>query len=128
MNVDLFLFLIPVHLGVEHTHAPLLELEFIYPQVGTGSKIVEEIGGCRLACGLTAELDGVKVHEVEDVSYLYLVQVDRELICLMLRGDAVDDDVLLSMFDGEVVDEQAVLMVDDVGGLNVPQAVVEQDA
>ena len=127
MDVDLFLLGVPAGVGIEHTHAAVLELEVVYLQVGGSVELLEEGGGGGAPCGLAAELYRVEVHEVENVVDFYLVEVCGEGVGLVTRGDAVDDDMLVAAMHGEMVYEQAVLGIDDVGGLKVPVGVVEDD-
>ena len=126
-DVDLLVLRVPLHVGMEHSHAPLFELEVVDAEVGAGGELVEQSTSLGLAGGLAAELYGVEVDEFEDIAHLYLVQVDGEEVVPLGRGNAVDDDVLFAPAHHEVVYQQAVFVVDDVGGLHVPRAFVEDD-
>ena len=127
LDVNLFQFLVPTGMGIEHTHAPLFELEVADLQVGSGSELAEERGGCRTSCGLAAELYGMEIHEVEDIVDFYLVEIHGEGIGIVVGGYTVDDDMLGASVHGEMVYEQTVFGIDDVGGLQVPGGIAEDD-
>ena len=42
LNIDLFQFLIPLGVGMKHTHPSPFELEVADVEIGRGSKLVEE--------------------------------------------------------------------------------------
>ena len=62
MDVYLLGFMVPVCLGLQGTHASMLEFEVIDAEVGVGSKASEERRDCSETCGLAAELYGMEVH------------------------------------------------------------------
>ena len=56
------------------------------------------------ACGPSAELHGMEVHEVEDVLYVDILQLGKQCVSGFLGGTSVDDDVLILMLHGQMVD------------------------
>ena len=127
VNVYLFFLLVPGGMGIEHTHAPLFELEVVDAEVGLGGELAEERRPLGLTSGLAAELYGVEIDKVEDVGNLHFVEVGSQRIRGVAGCHAVDDDVLLSPMHGKVIYEQVVVVVEDVGRLHIPGAVVQND-
>ena len=79
-----------------------------------GCKVAEERTGSGATSSRAAELYRVEVHQVEDIGHFHLVQIHDETVGGVLRGDAVDDDMLCAAMYGKVIHEQIVLMVEDV--------------
>ena len=71
MYVNLLRFVVPVGKGMQHTHPSAFKLKFIYGQVGIGLELVKERPGACLTGSFSAELNAVKVYQVEDISHLY---------------------------------------------------------
>ena len=78
-------------------------------------------------CGFAAELYRVEVNEIEDIGHLNLVEIYDKTVGRVLRGDAVDDDVLRATMHGKVIHQQIILVVEDIRGFYIPCAVVQDN-
>ncbi len=73
--VYLFLLLVPVHVGVKRTHTTFFKREVLHHQPCLRTEIAQRVGYPRLSRRLTGKLHCVKVHKVEYVSHVYVVEV-----------------------------------------------------
>ena len=67
----------------------------------------------------------MEVDKVEDIAHLHLIEVDGERVVMFLRGDAIDEDMLLAAVNHEVVDKEMLFVVNDIGGLDFPYAILQ---
>ena len=67
----------------------------------------------------------MEVYQVEDIVNLHLVEIDLQGIAGVLRGYAVDDDVLLASVQVEFIHQKAFVGIEDVRRLDVPMGVVQ---
>ena len=85
VDINLLCLVVPVGLGMKHTHSSTLKLEFIDIQVCICLEFIEKRPGACLTCGLAAELYAMEVYKIQNISHLYVAQVYGQRVGLILR-------------------------------------------
>ena len=70
MDVDLLHLVVQSCIGRENTHTSILEPEVVDAQLSGSLRSVECLSEMSEACGPSAELHGMEVHEVENVLHI----------------------------------------------------------
>ena len=103
VDVNLLLLLIVAYIGVQYTQRSILKGELLDVQVSLCVRIVENAFYDSLARSSSGEVYRMEVDQVQNIRYVYILQVCHNRVFLVWSGEAVDDDVLLVVTYGKVI-------------------------
>ena len=105
----------------------MLELKIGDVELCLCTKFAEDSANSAASGSIAVEVDGIEAHKLQHVFDVDIFEVDSDGVRGVFRGNAVDDEVLLTMADGEVLDVEELVGVSDEAALDVPVGVVDVD-
>ena len=99
---------------MQDTKLAALKTEIIDIEDCIGLRIFEERLNITLAGNVTGEFNGMEVDEVEDISEVYVLEVDEKRILLTACGLSVDYYVLFSVGDLKMVYVEKIMLVSEM--------------